>query len=67
MDTAAVGGKAANSAFSNSSCELERRPGGQLVLRSSLPPAPYPDSVIAVLKARVERSGAEMLFREADA
>ena len=66
LDTA-TSGKGAVSAFSNSPCEVERRPGGQLVLKSSLPQAPYPDSVIAALKARAERSGAEVLFREADA
>lgn len=64
---AAANGNAAISAFSNSPCEVERRPGGQLVLRSSLPQAPYPDSVIAALKTRTELSGEEVLFREADA
>src|SRR5213079_1576667 len=50
-----------------SPCEVERRPGGQFVLRSSLPQAPCPRSIIAVLKARAELSGDEVLFREADA
>lgn len=67
LGTAAASGEGAASAFSNSPCEVERRPGGQFVLRSSLPQAPYPDSVIAVLKARAERTGEEVLFREADA
>jgi feruloyl-CoA synthase len=67
LDMATAGGKGVVSAFSNSRCEVERRPDGQLVLRSSLPQAPYPDSVIAALKARAELSGDEVLFREADA
>jgi feruloyl-CoA synthase len=64
---ASATGEGAISAFANSPCEVERRPGGQLVLRSSLPQAPYPDSVIAALKARAELSGDEVLFRKADA
>jgi len=66
LDTVAAG-EGAMSAFANSSCEVERRQGGQLVLRSSLPQAPYPDSVIAALKARADLSGEEVLFREAGA
>jgi feruloyl-CoA synthase len=66
LDTAATGGNVV-AAFSNSPCELERRPGGQFVLRSSLPQATYPDSVMSVLKARAELSGDAVLFREADA
>jgi feruloyl-CoA synthase len=67
LDVAAAGGEGSMSAFANSPCEVERRPGGQFVLRSSLPLTPFPDSVIAVLKARADRSGDEVLFREADA
>src|SRR5215218_8529943 len=66
-DMAGAAGEGAIAAFANSPCEVERRPGGQLVLRSSLPQAPYPDSVIAVLKARAELAGDEVLFREAGA
>jgi feruloyl-CoA synthase len=62
-----AGSKAAASSFSNSACDVERLPAGNLVLRSSLPLAPYPDSVIAALKARAERSGEQVLFRESDA
>jgi feruloyl-CoA synthase len=52
--------------FSNSSCEVERRPNGEMLLRSSLPHATYPDSVVSVLRARAERLGSEVLFREKD-
>jgi feruloyl-CoA synthase len=67
VDMAAAGGRGTASAFSNSPCDVERLPGGNLVLRSSLPLAPYPDSVIAALKARAELSGDQVLFRESDA
>jgi feruloyl-CoA synthase len=67
LDTMIAADKRAVSAFSNSPCEIERRPGGQLVLRSSLPQAPYPDSVIVALKGRAELSAKEVLFRELDA
>jgi feruloyl-CoA synthase len=66
LETAA-GSEAAASPFSNSACDVEQLSAGNFVLRSSLPPAPYPDSVIAVLKRRAKRSGDEVLFRESDA
>jgi feruloyl-CoA synthase len=66
LDKMIAAGERAISAFSNSPCEVERRPGGQLVLRSSLPQAPYPDSLIAALKARAELSANDVLFREVD-
>ena len=67
VDMAAAGGRSTASAFSNSPCDVDRLPAGNLVLRSSLPLAPYPDSVIAALKARAELSGDQVLFRESDA
>ena len=67
VDAAAAGGRGMTSAFSNSPCDVELLPAGNLVLRSSLPQGPYPDSVIAALKARAELSGDQLLFRESDA
>jgi feruloyl-CoA synthase len=64
---ATAGGEGAAWAFSNSPCHVERLAAGSFVVRSSLPQAPYPDSVIAVLKARAEQSGDQVLFRESDA
>lgn len=67
VDMAAAGGGGTASAFSNSPCDVVRLPAGNLVLRSSLPLGPYPDSVIAALKTRAELSGDQVLFRESDA
>lgn len=58
--------QASASAFSNSPCEIEQLSGGSFVLRSTLPLGPYPASVIAVLKARAELSGDQILFRESN-
>lgn len=65
-NVAASGAQANAFAFSNSPCELEQLPGGSFVVRSMLPLGPYPASVIAVLKARAELSGDEILFRESN-
>ncbi len=53
-------------AFSNSPCEIEQLSGGSFVVRSTLPLGPYPASVIAVLKARAELAGDQILFRESN-
>ena len=66
LDAAASDGTDTASVFSNSPCDVRRLPAGNIVLRSSLALGPYPDSLIAVLKARADLSGDQVLFRESD-